>query len=182
MKLSTIATALTAALAAAAVAPAMAADGKVTINGEITATTCDINAGGTGSPNQTVTLPTVSTTALNAAGKTAGEKEFHFDLSGSTCAGTAKMHFESATSPVDLATSNLDNQATNNPAKYVQVSILNADGSKVALADSSNSQSVTIDPTTNTARMSYFARYEAVGQAAEQGMVSTFFDYSIDYN
>ena len=182
MKLSTIATALTVALAAAAVAPAMAADGKVTINGEITATTCVINAGGTGSPNQTVTLPTVSTTALDAAGKTAGEKAFYFDLSGTSCAGTAKMHFESATSPVNLATNNLENQAATTPARYVEVSILNADGSKILLSDSSNSQDVVIDPTTNTARMNYFARYEAVGQAAEQGLVTTFFDYSIDYN
>lgn len=183
MKLSAISTALVVALSAAAAAPAMAADGTVTINGQITATTCNIDAGGTGTKNQTVTLPTVSTTALDAANKPAGETNFYFNLSGTGCAGTAKMHFESASSPVNVATNRLRNETlpAAGGADFVEVAILNKDGSKIQLSDSSNSASYTLTAGATT-RLDYFARYEATTAAATAGEVKTHVDYSIDYN
>jgi len=66
---------LAAAIALACAGSALAADGTITITGQITDMTCNIAVDG-GSNDATVTLPTVSTGSLDAAGKTAGAKPF----------------------------------------------------------------------------------------------------------
>ncbi|AWH33923.1 fimbrial protein [Stenotrophomonas sp. SAU14A_NAIMI4_8] len=179
MKLSAIAASV--ALLALGTSSAMAADGTITIDGAITTTTCVIESGSSGTPDATVKLPTVSNASLAASGDTAGEVNFFFNLSGPSCAGTAKMHFESASSPVNLVTGRLTNEAATNPATNVEVAILNADGSKIDLATSSNSQAVPIVAAPGKTRLDYFARYEATG-AATAGPVETHVDYTMSYN
>lgn len=179
MKLSAIAASI--ALLGLATSSAMAADGTITIDGAITATTCTIESGFNGTPNATVNLPTVSNLALAAAGDTAGETNFFFNLSGASCAGTATMHFEAASSPVNLATGRLTNQAGTSPAPNVEVAILNADGSMIDLATSGNSQAVPIIAAPGVTRLDYFARYDATG-ATNAGAVETHVDYTMSYN
>ncbi|MEX6004593.1 fimbrial protein [Providencia vermicola] len=86
-------------------ASALAADGTITFNGEITSTTCDVTTGNGG--DFTVTLPTVSTTALNAAGATAGNTSFTIDLANCSVSGVdVAANFESLSSG-DAVTGNL---------------------------------------------------------------------------
>lgn len=70
--------ALAMVITSAFTASAFAVDGTITINGQITDTTCTISVDG-GSNDATVTLPTVSSTTLGAAGATAGATPFTID-------------------------------------------------------------------------------------------------------
>ena len=61
---------------------AFAADntGTITFNGELTDTTCKVDIEGQG-PDATITLPTVSTATLTAAGQVTGRTGFNMNLS-----------------------------------------------------------------------------------------------------
>lgn len=70
---------------------ANAYDGKITFLGKIINATCEISGGNvngaeTASPNFTVTLPQVSTSAFKKIGDRAGDTEFFIKLKGSNCA------------------------------------------------------------------------------------------------
>ncbi len=69
---------------------ANAYDGKITFLGKINNATCEISGGNTNgtettSPNFSVTLPTVSTTAFKTQGDRAGDTEFYIKLKGANC-------------------------------------------------------------------------------------------------
>ncbi|PMZ91440.1 MULTISPECIES: fimbrial protein [unclassified Pseudomonas] len=90
-----LATAVTTVLGAVIILPAQAADGNITFNGSITATTCTINING-GGLNPTVILPAARLDQLTANGNTTGDTSFNVVLSG--CGGAtngAAVHFES---------------------------------------------------------------------------------------
>src|SRR3546814_14660827 len=72
MKLSRIASLLAGAGILAGAQVALASDGTITFQGEITANTCDIDVNGSGATNNTVTLPPISTDSLAAANAPAG--------------------------------------------------------------------------------------------------------------
>lgn len=74
-----------------------AADGNIWIKGSLFLQTCTISVGGVVSPAiATVTLPTVSDSLLNAAGKITGRTDFEIELSKCTGnANTAAVFFES---------------------------------------------------------------------------------------
>ncbi|NML29904.1 fimbrial protein [Paraburkholderia antibiotica] len=177
---------LTRSLAFAAIAAAVgfpaasyAADGTITFNGNITAQTCTISGNG-GGPNFTVTLPTVSTSALSADGSTAGRTPFNIALTNcSPDSGTALTYFEPGAT-VDTATGRLLN-ATGS-ASNVEIGLLNQDYSSIQLGaaqTSQNSQSATISG--GAATLDYFAQYVATGGAAGAGSVNTTTLYSIVY-
>ncbi|HDR9585873.1 TPA: type 1 fimbrial protein [Burkholderia stabilis] len=71
-----------AALAVTGGLPAMAhaVHGTITFTGAVTAQTFTINGNGTGSKDFTVALPSVSTSALPAAGRVAGQTPFNITL------------------------------------------------------------------------------------------------------
>jgi major type 1 subunit fimbrin (pilin) len=156
-----------------------AADGTITFNGSITAQTCTINGNGAGSNDFTVTLPTVSASALSAAGQTAGRTPFNIVLTACTPAtGNVHTFFESGPT-TDATTGNLVLQAGG--ATNVQIGLENADFSpiKAGFADASqNSASVAIN--SGAASLSYYAQYVATG-AATAGAANSSVMYTIAY-
>ncbi|KVH40713.1 fimbrial protein [Burkholderia cepacia] len=163
----------------ATAAPAFAADGTITITGEITGQTCTISGEG-GGKDFTVTLPGVSTSALSTSGATAGRKPFRIALSNcSPDSGNASVYFEPGTT-VNATTGQLIN--TSGSAKNVEVGLLNKDGSNIRLGSAQgqqNSKSVPIQ--SGSADLDYYAQYVAVGGAATSGTVGTSVMYSISY-
>jgi major type 1 subunit fimbrin (pilin) len=177
---------------------ASAADGTITFNGQITDTTCTITGGGaaTGTGNITVTLPTVSTSALPADGKTAGDTAFSLILGGGTnCTNgkTASLWVETTATPaLDTSTGALKNQAAGG-ATNVQVRMVNPANNQpinlginaavtngATLVAASNQPAATIAG--NTATLNYVGQYLAKGGAATAGAVTTYLTYSMQYN
>ncbi|MGR2679644.1 fimbrial protein [Chromobacterium haemolyticum] len=153
---------------------ALAADGTITINGNIVANTCTINS--TGGASFTVTLPTVGVSSLATAGQTAGSTPFSINLSN--CPATLKnavTHFEIGPT-VDAATGNLKNAGA---ATNVEVQLLNNTLQAINLANNTNSQIVPIS--SGTATLNYYAQYIATGGAAGAGAVNTSVQYSMTY-
>ncbi|RQT12205.1 fimbrial protein [Burkholderia contaminans] len=163
----------------AAANSAHAADGTITITGEITAQTCTISGDG-GGKDFTVMLPTVSTSALSSSGTTAGRKPFKIALSNcSPNSGNVSVYFEPGTT-VNAATGQLRN-ATGS-ATNVEVGLLNKDGSNIKLGAAlaqQNSQIVAISG--GAATLDYSAQYVATGGAATAGTVGTSVLYSLAY-
>ncbi|AIF46340.1 fimbrial protein [Dyella japonica] len=197
MKKTLFSTALAAALGFVAM-QASAADGTITFNGEVTDTTCTITGGGaaTGTGNITVTLPTVSTSALAADGQTAGDTNFSLILGGGancTNGKTAALWIETTQTPaLDASTGALKNQ-TAGGAGNTQVRMVNPANSQpinlginalvtngATVIASSNQPAATI--ASNTATLKYTAQYLAKGGAATAGTVSTYLTYSMQYN
>ncbi|HBE9082937.1 fimbrial protein [Serratia fonticola] len=158
---------------------ALAADGTITINGTITDTTCDISVNNQ-SKDATVTLPTVSTSALASPGATAGTTTFAIVLNN--CAGatlnTASTFFE-AGDYVEQSSGRLNNSASGT-ATGVQVELLNANQSKIMAGSDFNQGDIATDISSGSGVMNYFARYYAKG-AVTPGTVNTQVDYTIIY-
>jgi major type 1 subunit fimbrin (pilin) len=170
-------------LASAAVTSqfAFASDGTITINGQVTAQTCTINGNGSGSNNFTVTLPTVSASALATAGQKAGATPVNIALTACTPAsGNVHTYFEPGPT-VDTATGNLI--VATGGAQNVEIGFANAaDLSQIVLgaADASqNSQSTAIG-TDGTATLKYYAQYVATG-AATAGAANSTVMYTLVY-
>lgn len=178
-------------IAAAASPAAFAADGTITFTGRITGQTCTI-AGNGGASDFTVALPPIGAAALNADGNAAGRTAFNITLSGCTPeTGNVAVHFEAGTN-TDLTTGRLrnaavaqaatDDAAAVNPAGNVQIGVLNANFTPVAIGsvgEAQNSQSVAL--ASGAATLQYYAQYVATGGAATAGAVTTTAQYSIQY-
>lgn len=107
-----------------AFAQAAPGTGQVTFNGQLTQDTCVIQAG---DEDQTVTLDTLSTQSLNTAGAVGGSKMFSITVAN--CPSTLNSvaaHFE--TTNMDPATQYAKNVATVTPAGFVDVRLLDQDG------------------------------------------------------
>ena len=128
-------------------------------------------------------LPSVSTTALAAAGQRAGDTPFFIKLSGANCTNNkvASVFFELAQSTnINATTGNLRNTATTGGADKVEIGLL--DSSKAAMnLNTVNNSPKTATITGNTARFDYWAQYVATGGAATAGKVTTDVVYSIRY-
>ncbi|KXU38143.1 fimbrial protein [Ventosimonas gracilis] len=171
---------LAAAIALACAGSAQAADGTITINGQITDVTCNIDVNGGGS-NGTVTLPTVSTSTLDAAGKTAGATPFNITLSGCASASggtlnTASTWFEPGAN-VDSTTGRLISTGT---AGNVQVELLNSAMNPIA-AGAAVQNDTPANISSGTGTLSYYSQYYATGGAATAGTVATSVQYTITY-
>jgi len=170
---------LTAALIAgiAAASSAAATDGTITITGNVVASTCKIN-GGNSPAAINVTLPTVSTTSLNAAAAVAGRTPFQIALTGCGSLTKATTFFEPG--PTVLADGNLKN-ATGS-ATGVEVQLLNgSDFSAIALNAASGSQNSTqATLTAGAGTLNYYAQYYATA-AAGAGSVATSVQFTMLY-
>ncbi|WMD18512.1 fimbrial protein [Achromobacter seleniivolatilans] len=158
---------------------ASAADGTITFNGNVTAQSCTINGGGAAS-NFAVTLPTVSTSSLAAAGQTAGRTPFSIELTNcSPTSGNVHTFFESGPT-TDLTTGHLI--VAQGGAMNVQIGLQNgADQTdiKAGFADAAqNSKSVAISA--GSATLPYYAQYVATG-AATAGAANSSVMYTIAY-
>ncbi|MGL4545565.1 MAG: fimbrial protein, partial [Plesiomonas sp.] len=90
---------------------AQAADGTINFQGRLIAQTCTIAVDGAVSPAAaTVTLPTVSASALSVAGNTTGRTNFEIELSGCTGAAATAAAFFEAGSDVDPVSGQLINR------------------------------------------------------------------------
>nr|WP_219816766.1 fimbrial protein [Citrobacter amalonaticus] len=162
---------------------AFAADGTITINGQITDTTCTISVDG-GSNDATVTLPTVSASTLSSPGATAGATPFTISLSNcsGTSINTASTYFEPG-AYVDSTTGrlNIDSTAAD-AATFVQVQLLNADRNAiVAGASAANGQNdIPVSIASGNGTLNYFAQYYATGTSTA-GSVTTQVDYTMVY-
>lgn len=158
---------------------AQAADGTISITGEITAQTCTINGGGTGAKDFTVALPKVSASTLTTAGMTSGSTPFSIAVSGCTPAsGSIHAFFENGPT-TDSTTGNLTVTGAN--ASLVQIQLQNSDGSaiKAGFADASqNSKAFPIADGAGT--LSYKAQYYALDQAVA-GPVNSQVVYTLAY-
>lgn len=154
---------------------AQASDGTITIAGTVTTATCTITA----PASFTVTLPTMSTAQLGAAGVTAGNTNFSVAVTGCTGSpATATMYFEAGAN-VNTVNGRLNNTGS---AANVQIQLLNASGVVVDLSKAAGAQNATAASiVSNAATMSYTARYYATA-AAGVGTVASTITYSVIYN
>lgn len=155
---------------------AFAADGTITINGEVTDNTCVVTT--PQGKDLTVTLPTVSKLSLASPGATAGRTPFTLGLTGCQ-AGNVGTYFEPGAT-VDFATGLLNNAGS---ATNVKVQLLgdNNEAIKVLAGPQANSQFVTVANADGSADLNYYAEYYATG-AATSGNVTTSVKYTIIYN
>ncbi|MFU1905304.1 fimbrial protein [Bordetella avium] len=188
------------ALAGMAAAPAHAADGIVTITGEITDSTCKIN-GGDPPANIFVALPKISTTALKNVGDTAGATLFTIKLTDcpTSLTGNVKAHFEPG-STTDYANGSLYAYTNVNsvsaavgsipsPAaakvSNLGIQLANPDGSKITIGELPSGPGEALNAQTDgkkTATLRYLARYVKTGDGViNAGKVVTYVQYSIVY-
>ncbi|WP_314384781.1 fimbrial protein [Pseudomonas brenneri] len=167
------------------VSVACAADGTITLTGEVTGTTCTIS-GGTGGvagsgANFPVVLDKVQASALSTAGATASSKPFFIYVGGgASCADATKVAvlYESTSPAINPATGNLRNTAPKTAAAKVEVQIL--DGATLLPMDlRTGHASTTATVTGGLATLPFAARYIATGGAAGVGLVSTAVQYSV---
>lgn len=157
---------------------ASAYDGTISIEGQITDVTCSIAVNG-GTNDATVTLPTVSVSALQAAGSTAGSTSFQMTLSD--CIGTtlsnAYAYFELG-AMVDTTSGRLTSNGT---AGNVQVQLLDKDLTPIIIGSSTQGGVKADVSEGGPATLDYAARYYATG-ASTSGSVQSYVNYSIVYD
>ena len=173
-----IATVLAVGLALSSAA-AMASDGTVYINGELTTNTCTIN-GGNG--DITVTLPVLSTSKLTAAGQVGGQAAFTMKLTACT-GSTAHAYFESG-AHITSDTNGKGVLKNTGAATNVAVQLMNNFGDVLDLnldASGQDPHSYTGNTASGSADVTYHARYLALG-ATTAGLVTASSTYFLNYN
>lgn len=171
-----------------------AADGNINVNGKVIAPTCILTAqsGGTSNAaNVTVTLDTVRTTDLAAAGSTAAKKLFTVKVTAADGVTTCSPSLASTITGVSLngtsgtdydatTTTLLKNKAVGNDGK-VFVRILKDDG--VTPIDFSKSFTTQERSTSDASGIyTYSAQYYANASGAAAQNVNTSIGYTIQYN
>ncbi|QIM70470.1 fimbrial protein [Bordetella trematum] len=186
---------------------AHAVDGTITINGEITDSTCKIN-GKTPPSNFIVNLPKISTSALKTQGETAGATLFSIRLTEcpASLTGEVKAYFEPgittdydsgalyAYTPItdtDTSTaasplSSIPSRSSAIKAANVEIQLANTDGTAIKIGAATNSAKgstlVAGTDSKKSATLNYLARYYKSGTAAiTAGKLVTYVTYSIVY-
>ncbi|MFZ3387539.1 fimbrial protein [Buttiauxella gaviniae] len=182
MKKLALATSLVAAMAAISGAQA-ASTGTITFNGELTATTCNVNVDGQGN-DATIALPRAGINDLTTEGQTRSRTSFNMLLS--ECEGTlltAAAYFEAGPT-VDTA-GRLNNELTGtDAATEVQFQLRDGSGDNevIKVGDASQGVNTTfVDISTGTATLPYMVEYYATGRTTA-GLVSSKVVYSIQYD
>ncbi|MGL6152963.1 MAG: fimbrial protein [Aeromonas sobria] len=160
---------------------ATAADGTITISGQIVDVGCDISVNG-GNSDSTVVLPTVSKNALANPGDIAGSTAVNISLNSCPESGGVRAYFEALN--VDQSTGHLLNTAAGTPAGNVQVKVTDAAGTGIDLRTNTTNNFVNfIDggSGTGTAELQYGVQYVSTGTATA-GRVETQLTYSLEYN
>ena len=183
MKIATLYITLTAtALLGCQIAHAY--DGKIEFVGKITGQTCAINGNGSNAKDFTVTLPTVSKTALSIVGTPAGRTPFTITLTACTPAtGTVTTYFEPGPT-VDVASGQLiiDTGGTTN-ASNVRLALSNDDNTIIKVGSNvgdSGSKPVAISAA-GVANLNYVVQYIPTGVVGV-GDVKSRVQYTLIYN
>jgi len=158
---------------------AVASQGQVTFNGQLTNDTCVIKAG---DENKVVTLPRISTSTLSASGRIAGSTMFTIAIEKcSTGISSAAAHWE--TTNMNPDTGNARNQATGTTAATnVDVQLLDRDGTTV-LRLGSRGAPIAVSGTGDArgATLNYGGQYYSFG-AATAGTVTAVARFTLAYN
>ncbi|MCX8958675.1 fimbrial protein [Erwinia psidii] len=158
--------------------------GTVEFDGKLITETCSID---TDSQTIKVTLPTLSTQTLTAAGAVAGSKSIDINVSGcptGTSAGITQVaaHFEAiGGSGVNSSTGNLTNAYTGSETKAgnVEVRLFDADGvTQLTLGETGTA--FDIDNSTGKASMRYYGAYYAT-DTTTAGKVYAKAQYTLAY-
>lgn len=156
---------------------ASATSNTINFKGEVSDETCSVSINGnTSSP--VVLLPTVSSSDLNAAGKTAGQVTFDIGLTG--CTGSATETKISTVFAGNQVTDNgnLGNMGT---AENVEIQILDTAGKAINLSDSFTGEGdLTLAANQTEASASYTAQYYSTS-AASPGTVESTLQYAVTY-
>ncbi|WP_105902573.1 fimbrial protein [Vibrio gangliei] len=166
---------------------ALAADGKVTFNGEIITNTCTVISG---DKDKIVTLPTVQVSALSAANQTAGTTPFTIGLENCTTASGVSVYFE----PNEYVSTegrlkNTIPAGVSGGADNVDIELLNNNHGVIDLANQTidpttgkvtGGNSTVVTPVDGSATLPFYARYFATN-AAEAGKVSSYVNFTIVY-
>lgn len=157
-------------------AAAHAADGTITITGQITDRTCTVDSK---SKDLAVALPTVSAASLTP-GQTAGRTPFTINLTGCS-EGKVATYFEPG-STTDYDSGRLNNAT--GTATNVQVQLLGDNNAVIPVlaktaGTQENSQEVNV-AANGSAALNYYAEYYAKAQA-KAGSVATSVKYTIVY-
>lgn len=182
------------ALALATAGLSSVANVDFSIEGRILAKTCKVK---TNYANLVVVLPTVSIASLGSSGKTNGYTRFPIELA--ECENTTVLSgkglyafFES--DRVDANNNyTLQNAATANPARNVNVQLTNHEGSAIQVSNQSLSSGTftpatgysgkglaTIQANLDHYTLEYGAQYYATGRASA-GLVESFATFSVQY-
>ncbi|GLQ49541.1 fimbrial protein [Dyella flava] len=189
MKKLILSAALIAGLGALASQAAMAADGTITFNGNISAVTCSVHGGtpGSGSGNFPVNLPSVAASAFaDGVGSVAGATPYNIYVgaageAGCTNGTQVSVHYEPTSPRVDTTTGNLSLDNTAGAATGVQLQLLNGgDKSVINLATAPDSTPVTVAD--NTATLPFYAQYVSTGADVTAGPANSSVLYSVEYN
>lgn len=158
-------------------------NGRVYFNGNLIDQICTISVGGAVSPiAATVTLPTVSASLLDVAGKTAGRTSFIISLSN--CSGPAASthdlvlaYFESGPDVAPISGELINRgDATN-----VRLQLLNIASQPLKVGDPSQlTENMVWYIRNGKAQLPYSVQYKATGVATSGTVVSTV-TYVIDY-
>ncbi|MDR5778892.1 fimbrial protein [Caballeronia sp. LZ065] len=171
--------ALVALLAGAACGAAHASGGTLTINGQLTASTCQVSGNG-GTGDFTVTLPTIAASDFAEAGRSGGNTPFNLALTNCT-PDTGNVHAFWESGANTLPNGNLKNTGTASNVEVQLVDVNNGlkviDVSKTDGAQ--NAQDVAIAGGRATLR--YAAQYTTPTGGATAGTVSTVVTYSMSY-
>ncbi|KHA72486.1 fimbrial protein [Pseudomonas fluorescens] len=161
---------------------ANAADGTINFNGELVNQTCTIAVDGVVSPAvATVTLPTISTGLLTAAGQVEGQTGFNIQLTNCVGTATTAAAFFNSGATVDPISGNLKNMTGS--ANNVQLQLVDQQGGAVIQAGNTNQIANTTRNTidgTGAANMPYAVQYFATG-ATTPGTVVSSVTYNVDY-
>jgi major type 1 subunit fimbrin (pilin) len=170
------------ALGLVSAAATAAVDGTVTFNGKLINETCRVDSG---SENIVVTLPTVSTTKLNAAGQQTGSTAFYINVTDCPAEVTkVAAHFEAINSTgYNSETGNLVNSAPDAAASNVEVRLYNVDdGSTIRVGETGKPFDVNFaGGVPGSATLSYAGGYYAT-QATTAGNVMAQVQYVLAYN
>ncbi|GED23656.1 fimbrial protein [Halomonas halmophila] len=182
-----------------------AQNGTVNFEGEVVNSTCNVVPA---DQDKTVVLPTVSVSALDTAGATAGATPFSISLENCTVgdggsppvselslpvSATAANQFDVSAyfepgGTVDSSTGRLINTASDGDgATNVQIELLNSQGAPIAIREvggdglQPGAEWYAVDGDDGAVTMNYFARYHATGGPATAGVVSSTVDFTLTY-
>ncbi len=188
MKKIFLSAALVASMGAVALAPnaARAADGTITINGQITSATCTISVnGGTASP--TITLPTVQASQFTGTGIATGWTAVTIALSNCTAGnGTPAVtkvlpYFEQGAN-TDLTSGYLKNATGTATGVQVALSTTNSLSNKLNLAANAGQQGAgTAQAIGGNPSFTYYAAYVSNAASVTAGTVATSVQYDLNY-
>lgn len=166
---------------------ANAYDGKITFLGKISNATCEISGGTVGqesaSPDFTVYLPQVSTTAFKQINDRAGDTEFFIKLKGSHCAAgngyAIKFEKISSADFIDPTTGFLKNIRSNG-AQHVQL-VLSEDGQDINFKEKDTSKYKNRSDKDTETVFNFGVQYIATTADVKPGVVEGNIYYSVVY-